>query len=185
MSARLPDFTKLLSRVPREDVFLVEVGSDAGRSVLLWFEAAKSLGKNLRCLCVDTWLGEYRKENLAQMQQFPFHFFIHSSYDDFRSNVEDLPVASIQTTSSIASHYVTELIVNEVIPRPDIIYIDASHLYADVVQDLRTWVTIPGGSAIICGDDYQLIDVREAISDTCARFDRRVELLSRRTWVML
>jgi hypothetical protein len=46
--------------------------------------------------------------------------------------------------------------------QPDFIYVDASHHYIDVLEDVRTCVSLFPGCAI-CGDDYDYADVKRAV----------------------
>jgi len=64
----------------------------------------------------------------------------------------------------------------------DIVYIDASHEYENVLNDIRAWLPKVNPSGVICGDDYiQGWDgVIQAVNET---FDNKFQKIGHQQWL--
>jgi SAM-dependent methyltransferase len=136
-------------------VRILEIGSWAGASTVSWCRAFIDLGYRVSVDCVDPWQAyfdigvdaalHYGRMNAACADDAIFRLFHHNlraeGVDGFvkvlrgtsRQQLPSLPVASY-----------------------DLIYIDGSHQFADVLFDLSEARRLlkPGG--ILCGDDLEL-----------------------------
>lgn len=136
---------------------IVEVGTWKGRSAITMADICKKHKIKAQIVCVDTWLGaaefwvdhsdEKRYKSLGLKNGYP------TVYYQFLSNVvqrehEDVIVPFPQA-SSVAAKFFKQMRL-----KPDLVYIDASHEYDDVLMDLRLWhdLLAPGGR--LFGDDY-------------------------------
>lgn len=158
---------------------IVEVGSWKGASTIVLGQAAKRLGLDCKIYCIDTWLGgiefwtdKAHKPDCDLMLQHGYP----QAHRQFLSNIvhaglQDL-VIPLPMTSSIG---VSWLAFNAI--RPDLVYIDGSHDYFDVFDDVRKyyWRAKPG--AVIFGDDYgnsEYESVRNGVDDAARVLGRKV-----------
>ncbi len=130
---------------------LLEIGSYAGSSLLTWSNAAeKFLEGECHIICVDPW-----GESGADLYNPTMKNTLESerAYEVFSHNAElcrkMTQVTPIRGKSS------------DVLPtlEPDsfdLIYIDGSHQYADVLGDIVESVKLIKNRGIICGDDLEL-----------------------------
>lgn len=145
---------------------IVEVGSWQGQSAINMAKICKELGLNTTIYCIDTWLGALefytqpsKERDLMLEDGYPTVYY--KFLDNVRkSGVEDV-IKPIPLPSNIGLKYIKHLGI-----KPDMIYIDASHEYEDVKNDI-----ILAGELepkIIFGDDYTnavFPGVRQAVDE--------------------
>jgi hypothetical protein len=159
-----PSFTNTFRNIVKgkdihKELIIVEVGSWKGLSCITMASILKELGfTNFKIIAVDTWLGapEFwtwglndvtRGESLNFVNGWPtvFHTFTknikYSKHDDV---VSPLPLSSLQAADVLKYYNISA----------DMIYIDASHEYEAVKQDiLHYWGILKTGGTML-GDDY-------------------------------
>ena len=134
---------------------IVEVGSWKGQSAATMGALVK--GSNCEIVCVDTWLGaaEFwtdqddpdRYKSLKLVNGYP------SVYYQFLSNMVQLGLQNTVTPfpqSSLIAARLLRLWDAE----PQLIYIDASHQYDDVMADLKAYWPLVQPGGVMFGDDY-------------------------------
>jgi hypothetical protein len=151
-----PIFASLLSEL--RPCRVLEVGSWKGASAIHMAGILSHLGlTDTEICCVDTWLGALefwmdhndttRYKSLNLVNGFP------TVYYTFLKNVAALKATQLITpfpvTSAIAARFFG--IHNITF---DIIYIDASHDYEDVLSDLRGYWSLVSPTGVMFGDDY-------------------------------
>lgn len=118
---------------------VIEVGSWLGRSTC---HIAKTIPEDGKVYAVDHWLGTPSEDNSA--------FDIPNLYRGFLSNVihENLThkIIPIRMSSGEAAKTLNVY--------PDLIYIDATHEYNEVYEDITAWFPFVKGHGVLCGDDY-------------------------------
>lgn len=118
---------------------VIEVGSWLGLSTR---DIAKTLPDDGVVYAVDHWLGSPNEDNSP--------FDIPNLYRQFLSNVihENLTDKIVPLRmSSIEAAWSLEI-------KPDLIYLDATHDFYSVYQDLTLWFPFVKGHGVLCGDDY-------------------------------
>lgn len=133
---------------------VVEVGSWKGQSAVFMAEHCRARGYDAAILCIDTWLGSI--EHLARADLRPLLGLRHGRptlYEQFHANVrarglEDW-ITPLPQTSQTAARYLAMRSL-----RADLVYLDGSHEYEDVLADLEAYWPLlrPGG--ILVGDDF-------------------------------
>jgi hypothetical protein len=109
----------------------IEVGCWKGRSTYAIASACQG-----QVLCVDTWKGSSEEEHKEAARK--------DVYSDWKRNVLGLDnVIPLRMTSLEAAIHA---------PESDMVFIDASHKYEDVLADIAAW--LPKAKKIICGHDY-------------------------------
>jgi hypothetical protein len=108
-----------------EGAHFVEVGSWKGRSAAFMGVEICNSGLNIKFDCVDTWEGSIEHQDID----------LSDLYNEFLSNVK--PVANyinpIRNTSLEASKLYQDSSL-------DFVFIDASHRYEDVLNDIEAWL---------------------------------------------
>jgi glycosyltransferase involved in cell wall biosynthesis len=122
----------------------VEVGSWKGKSSSYMAVEIANSGKNIQFYCVDTWRGsvEHQQANQHELDRL---------YDIFCENMSPLREhhVPLRTTSLEAAKKFPDASL-------DFVFIDASHEYSDVLDDIKAWwpKVKPGG--IMAGDDFNM-----------------------------
>lgn len=134
----------------------IEVGTWLGASALHMANLNKQHATEGVILCVDTWLGSLefwtRRDDPERYQALRCEFGYPTVYRQFIANVihagmQDV-IIPFPNTSEIAAAWVKDAGF-----KADLIYLDASHNYRAVVNDMRDWWKNlrPGG--VLFGDD--------------------------------
>jgi hypothetical protein len=134
---------------------VVDVGVWKGASTIYLAELLKTHGIAGTVIAVDTFLGSYEHSNSKSdlFNLIPRRNGMPRLYEQFLSNVVRAGVSDrvvpLPQTSTNAS-----LLLHDMGVIAGLVHIDASHEYADVLQDARAYWELlkPGGYLV--GDDY-------------------------------
>ncbi len=148
-----PVFEELVTR--RRPRRIVEVGSLFGGSAIHIGHLLQKHEIDAEITCVDTFLGsretffEFSKGRAAMLAAGRYNFF-----DEFLGNIEQAGLSQmvnpfVQTSTNAAR------IFAELGAKFDLIYLDASHEYSDVLADLRLWYPLLDAGGILVGDDFE------------------------------
>lgn len=128
----------------------VEVGCWKGASAIHAAKLMKKHDIDGVVLTIDTWLGgeeHFGRGDLHRNAGYPqlyYQFLANCVHENCHDRIVPIP-----TTSHIGSVVLKR---NEIYA--DIVYLDASHEYQDVVADLESYSLLLSPSGIIIGDDY-------------------------------
>jgi SAM-dependent methyltransferase len=165
---------------------VIDVGVWKGASTIYIADLMKRNNIPGAVIGIDTFLGsvEHWDRNSGFAGLMPFRFGMPLLYDQFLSNVvrhgaQDMIVPLAQT-SMVAGELLRRAGV-----RAGMVHIDASHDYADVLQDARTYweILTPGG--FLVGDDYNddWPDVMKAANEFA--LEKNVQVLSSKPkWII-
>lgn len=159
---------------------VIEIGSWLGNSAIHLANAAP----NAEIVCVDTWLGARemwenhgdpeRYQSLKLRNGYP------SLYYDFLSNIVRAGKQEQATPMPMSSGVAFEFLQRNLLTQPDLIYIDGSHSYNDVWQDVTAALRL--NPRVLCGDDFcDWQDVRLAVVDVLG--EDNLEVLAGGFWV--
>jgi len=155
-------YKRVVEEFPSGSKF-VEVGSWKGRSsACLAVEIANS-GKEIDLYCVDTWEGSVEHKDYDN---------INSLYDVFIENMK--PVEKYYFPLKISSVDASKKFKDKSL---DFVFLDASHEYEDVKNDIIKWLpkVKPGG--ILAGHDYYVDGhdwfpgVKQAVNEQLKNFE--------------
>lgn len=149
-----PVFEKLIIEVKPKTI--IEVGTWKGGSAINMANICKKNQLETKIYCVDTWLGalefwcalnDTAERDLMLKNGYP------SIYYQFLSNVihtnnQDV-ILPVPITSTIASKYFKFFNI-----KADLIYVDGSHDYEDVLSDIKNYMPLLNDGGIMFGDDY-------------------------------
>lgn len=174
-------FEKLITEVKPKRI--VEIGSWKGQSTVTMAKACKKLGLNTQIQCIDTWLGaeEFYTEptperNLMKKWGYP------QVYYQFLSNIINEGVHEMIEPIPLPSSIGTSICSNA-----ELIYIDGSHLYIDVLRDIKDmWPKLKLGG-VMFGDDYtnrRFLGVKKAVDKFAKLFEVEVEVFDNWFWII-
>jgi hypothetical protein len=139
-------YSEMVSRFGDGSKF-VEVGSWKGKSSAYMAVEIINSGKKIDFYCVDTWLGSV--EHLLD----DYKDGINNLYDIFLENMKPLEnfYNPIRTYSKNAANLFRDKSL-------DFVFIDASHEYEDVRDDILSWLPKVKEGGVIAGHDYYPYD---------------------------
>lgn len=137
------------------DIKLLEIGSWLGASAITWAKSLSLYFKKVEIMCVDPWqpyfdLSINTNYHYKLMDQLARK---NKLYKVFKHNIKVAGVKNMVNFQKGTSQEVTPLFPNNYF---DIVYIDGSHLYADVAFDIEQAKRLVKKNGIICGDDLEL-----------------------------
>ena len=149
-----PDLYKRIVDNSQDGARLVEVGSWEGRSASFMAVEIINSNKDIKFDCVDTWKGSIEHAN--------YDIIIEDKlYDVFLSNIE--PVKHVINPIRMTSIEASKLYEDNSL---DFVFIDASHEYEDVKEDILAWLPKVKIGGILAGDDYNVFEgVNRAVDE--------------------
>lgn len=181
-------FKRLILEVMPE--VIIEVGSWKGASAIGMLakcdQVAEELGMAFAppLFCVDTWLGspeiwrvpKYREENPRRngYPQVYFQFLSNIREAGYTQRVTPMPMTSRQGAGVLADDQVTA----------GLIYIDASHDYTDVAEDLKNYWSLLAPGGVMFGDDWGFLGVRVAVNEFTHYRELEVQVVDGNYWVI-
>jgi len=142
----------------KPDYIMAEIGSYAGVSSELFSNYCKHV------ICIDPWIeyGEMNSDEISNGEKL-FDLMIKD-----KTNITKLKRYSNDAVNYFKDKYF------------DLIYIDASHKYNDVKDDITNWLPKIKNNGIISGHDYNNENVKRAINDTIGLDD--IKIYSDSSW---
>ena len=148
----------------------VEVGSWKGRSAsFMAVEIYNSKCKDIiKFDCVDTWKGSIEHQDMDIIKE-------DSLYKTFLENIQ--PVIDIINPIRKTSLEASQMYEDNTL---DFVFLDASHEYNDVIDDIKTWLPKIKNNGILAGHDYGRDDVNKAVNDY---FKNQKFMVSEDCWI--
>lgn len=133
---------------------IIEVGTWKGMSAFRMARACDRLGLDTKIYCVDTWLGSLEFMEEGGDRDLMLRYGYPQVYYQFLSNVihegHEARIIPVSQTSLIAARWFKKKEI-----KADLIYIDGSHEFEDVVNDLTAYYPLLSDErGIMFGDDY-------------------------------
>lgn len=150
---------------------IVEVGSFLGWSAWGMSSKMKEINPDGVTICVDSWMGgadhweeaTFNKESRIKRKNgyptFYYNFLANMCYAGMQETV--IPFAYPSITAAI----ILQRVFKKNNLRADMIYIDGSHEYWDVILDLTNYWPLLKDGGVIFGDDWTCEDVKRAVTD--------------------
>jgi SAM-dependent methyltransferase len=166
-----PDlYNEMVTKAPKKATF-VEIGCWKGKSSSFMAEQIMKSKKDIKFYCVDTWKGTLTEDG---------HQNDPDVVNDRLFEVFNLNLApfvgyynTIRSTSVEAANQFEDSSL-------DFIYIDASHEYIDVKNDIAAWFPKLKKGGTIAGDDYNSSQVSRAVRES---FGSSIVSPNRFTWI--
>lgn len=155
----------LRAAVSPEASVVVEIGSLLGGSARFWAEHCPQA----HVVCIDPWIDVRAASDRPFLEHVPelvdwvvgredglFDVFLASNWG-LRDRLTPIRGFSPDALTEVVRHGV----------EPDVVYVDGSHVYEDVVADLSVARSF-FPTALVCGDDYTWPSVRDAVGYVAA-----------------
>ena len=149
-----PNLYKKMVTNATENSHFVEVGVWKGRSASFMGVEIINSNKDIKFDCIDTWEGsvEHKEFDIVVNKEL---------YNLFIENIE--PVKNVINPIKLSSLDAVNLYDDESL---DFVFIDASHEYEDVKNDILAWLPKVKVGGILAGHDYGwCVDVRRAVHE--------------------
>jgi cephalosporin hydroxylase len=166
-------FREIILNMKTPPKVIIEVGTWKGGSALSMGIVLKELGLDAKIYCVDTWLGaqefwtthkETPERNLMLKNGYPQIYYQFLSNVVHR-NMQDI-IIPVPSTSATAAKIFKHMGI-----KADLVYIDGSHEYEDVVNDIKYYSELLNPGGVMFGDDFGAwADVSRAVEDTIKTF---------------
>ena len=169
------DFQGLYTRVVNEalnDSKFVEIGSWRGKSSAYMAVEIKNSSKNISFYCVDTWEGSKEHKKMVCVKH-------NTLFNEFIANIK--PVEDIITPIKMDSLQAALTFEDNSL---DFIFIDASHDYKSVKQDLEAWYPKLKPTGVFAGHDYTWGDVKGAVDEFSLNNNLSVEV-DNVSWILV
>lgn len=155
---------------------VLEIGSWAGQSAILWASEIASSGCSGRVVCIDPWMPFATKGQVGLNTAT-------TTMDRVAARDKIFPLFWHNVKSSGLSEIILPLRgrSNDLLPllKPlsfDLVFVDGSHAYSDFIIDLRLAATLLKEGGVLCGDDLEL--QREEVDATAAEKNREKDYVA-------
>ena len=155
-----------------------EVGCWKGKSTAFMAVEIANSEKDIDFYCIDTWKGS--KEHITEDSKAfePMCLTEDGIYDIFIKNmnhvlnyIKPMRMSSIEAASKFENDFF------------DFVFIDASHEYEDIKNDIDTWYPKVRYGGILAGHDYGWFYVKKAVDEFIA--NKNIEISkSRSSWII-
>lgn len=132
-------YSRMVQRFPSGSKF-VEVGSWKGKSSAYMAVEIANSHKNIEFYCIDTWEGSVEHQGMKDLTKL---------YDIFLDNMK--PVEPYYFPMKIKSLEAVNKFGDGTL---DFVFIDASHEYQDVKEDIIAWLPKVKRGGVLAGHDY-------------------------------
>lgn len=166
-------FPKLYSRIvmeAKENSTFVEIGSWLGQSSAYMAVDIINSGKKIKFDCVDTWLGSAEHENSSEVLD-------KTLYEKFLKNIE--PVKHIINPIRMPSLEASATYEDSTL---DFVFIDASHDYHNVINDIYAWYPKVKSGAVLAGHDYAFPGVEKAVNEFLQKENYNLDIKNELCW---
>lgn len=155
-----------------EDGRLVEVGSWMGKSISFLAVEAVNSGASQRIIAVDSW-GDHAAVTSDEV------FEGEETYRRYLQNIG--PVADKVETMRLSSLDAAKQFADR---SCDFVFIDASHEFEDVLDDLRAWYPKVRSGGVFAGHDYHWPGVSRAVREFASERNLKRPRSTELCWVI-
>lgn len=135
---------------------VLEIGSWAGGSTITFAEALKKYnGGRGKIIAVDAWQSFHGSDHIEK----PSHAVMEKALKDgkiFDLFLHNIKSAGVENLVEIKRGWSRDVLPTLKPESLDLIFIDGSHFYKDVLLDLQNSIPLLKNGGVICGDDLEL-----------------------------
>ena len=139
----------------------VEVGVWKGKSASYMAVEIANSNKDIKFYCVDNWLGSIEHQNNLELPKL-FEIFT-SNMSSLRDYYIPIKMDSIESAKKFEDNSL------------EFVFIDASHEYEDVKNDISAWLPKVKNGGILAGHDYHHPPIKEAIKYHQLKIESRTD----------
>ena len=149
-----PVFSELIRKVKPQRI--IEIGTWKGASAINMAQLARKYNIDTEIICVDTFLG-WAGADMQTKNGFPILYWQFLT-NVIKSGLSDVIIPFPQTSELAATFCRNNNL------QADMIYIDGSHYFNAVFDDLVRWWLVVKIGGYLFGDDYTRSDVNRAVT---------------------
>ena len=136
-------YTDMVRKYPSGSTF-VEIGSWKGKSATYMAVEIANSQKNIDFCCIDTWQGSLELRQNIYVPENLFEIFIKNT-NSVKDYFRYLKISSVEAAKYFENGSV------------DFVFIDASHEYQDVKDDILAWLPKLKKGGTLAGHDYDVV----------------------------
>ena len=166
-----PDLYREMVATAPQGAKFVEIGCWKGKSSSFMAEQIMNSKKDITFYCVDTWKGtltESGHQNDPDVANDRLFEVFNDNMSPFAGYYNPIRSTSVEAAQQFEDNSL------------DFIYIDASHEYIDVKNDIDAWFPKLKKGGTIAGDDFNSSQVARAVREA---FGMAIEIPNRFTWI--
>jgi len=159
----------------------VEVGVWLGKSLSYLGVEIINSGKNIDLWCVDTWKGSKEHNTLEKVGSHEAFNALQKGemFELFLTKIS--PIKHIIKPVKSTSIEAAKTFLDDSI---DFLFLDASHEYLDVIDDLISWYPKIKNGGVLAGHDYDWEQVKSAVDVFCKIKEVTVMPKSNTSWII-
>jgi len=153
-------YSHMVSRAKNNSHF-VEIGAWKGKSTAYMAVEIANSGKTIKFDTVDTWLGSEESthhKDPAVISGTLYELFLEN-IRPARDHINPIRSTSVTAAKLYQDHSL------------DFVFIDASHRYENVRQDIEHWLPKVKSGGMIAGDDIRWASVRKAVKELLPEYE--------------
>jgi predicted O-methyltransferase YrrM len=150
----------------------VEIGSWKGRSASYLAVEIHNSGKPIELICVDTWKGSVEHEDMDCIKN-------DTLFNEFLTNTA--PVSHIIKPLRFPSLEAAKEFEDNSL---NFVFIDASHEYEDVKQDIAAWYSKVAPGGVFAGHDFMWPGVYQAVTEWATANNMHLLNTSENCWLV-
>lgn len=140
---------------------IFEIGSWKGLSTSSFGGKIKDMNLDSCVIAIDTWLGSSEHRESLLLLEHINAGFPEGLYYQFLINMKYMKLEKVVLPFRQSSHIASRFFKEKEL-KCDILFIDGSHEYEDVLQDLNDYYPLVNNGGLIVGDDLEHKEVRRA-----------------------
>lgn len=150
-----PYYDRICNTFLKDGMKIAEIGAFHGKSTSFMASKIKKKGLDVEFHVIDHWLGSSEHQGMPE---------IVDMYQTFTNNMISCSVDKYVTPHQMISVEAAKLFQDKYF---DFVFIDASHEYELLKEDIQAWAPKVKTGGIIAGDDYHTTwpDVMKAVND--------------------
>lgn len=153
-------YSEIVQRFPSGSKF-AEVGVWKGKSAAYMCVEIANSGKDIEFYCIDNWLGSVEHQGNEDLPRL---------FEIFTENMK--PVENYYTAMRMNSLDAVKNFENESL---DFVFIDASHEYEDVKNDIAAWIPKVKNGGILAGHDFHHSPIKQALQYHQLKIEERLD----------
>lgn len=167
------DLYKKIVKYAKNNSIFVEIGCWKGKSSAFMATEIANSNKSIEFYCVDTWEGSEEhldENNQAYEKNINQPNWLYNCFIENMKPVESYYIAKRKSSIEASKDFYDNSL--------DFVYIDASHEYEDVLNDLEAWYpkvkkcsSCGNQSGIFCGHDCHWPGVKKAIFEFSEKYN--------------
>jgi predicted O-methyltransferase YrrM len=148
----------------------VEVGTWLGKSAAYLAVEIINSNKKIKFDCVDLWENNEEYKDMQVVRENKFYETFLKNIDPIKEYINPIKLSSLEAAKLYDDNSL------------DFIFIDASHIYENVKNDIEAWYPKLKSGGVLAGHDYACSDVEKAVREFTLKNTYNVTINSEQCW---